>query len=284
MYKVRRVILTSAVRDFSLEKPLLMGILNITPDSFSDGGVYNTADGMVARVEQFLKSGVDIADIGGESTRPGSEFVSVHEELERVLPAVELAVASGLYVSVDTNKPETAEAALKKGAGMINDVTGMKSPEMRSVCAQFGCSVCIMHMLGEPKSMQNNPIYIDVVDDIKRFLFDAAELCIKDGIKESSICIDPGFGFGKTLDDNYKLLMNLDKLKEGGLPVLAGVSRKAMIGGAVNKPASGRLAGTITAETIALMKGADIIRAHDIEETADMIRVYAAAKEAGGEC
>lgn len=261
-----------------------MGILNITPDSFSDGGVYNTADGMISRVEEFLHYGVDIADIGGESTRPGSEFIDAEEELIRILPAVELAVSNGLFVSVDTNKPDVAKAALIKGAGMINDVTGMKDPYMRRICAEYECSVCIMHMLGEPKSMQNNPIYIDLIDDIKRFLFDAAEACVRDGIKESSICIDPGFGFGKSLDDNYRLLMELERFREGGFPVLAGISRKAMIGGVLNKPAYGRLAGTIAAETIALMNGADIIRAHDIEETADMIKIYTAARKAGGRC
>jgi len=278
MYTVEADILVSNVKTFSGKKPLLMGILNITPDSFSDGGVYNQIDGMISRVEEFAAHGVDITDIGGESTRPGSDFISIDEELKRVLPALRLSVESGLFVSVDTNKPEVAKAALDNGAGMINDVTGMRDEKMRKICAEYGCAVCIMHMLGEPKSMQNNPIYIDVVEDVKRFLFDAAELCVRDGIKESSICIDPGFGFGKTLEDNYRLLMALDQFKESGLSVLAGISRKSMIGGVVNKPAQERLAGTLTAETIALMKGADIIRAHDIGETADMIKVYQMAK------
>lgn len=255
-----------------------MGILNITPDSFSDGGVYNEVDGMISRVDEFSALGVDIADIGGESTRPGSDYIDAREELMRVLPAVKLAVSSGLFVSVDTNKPEVARAALEQGAGMINDVTGMKNADMRAVCADFGCSVCIMHMLGEPKSMQSNPIYMDVVEDVRKFLFDAAEMCIRDGIKESSICIDPGFGFGKSLEDNYRLLSSLGRFKEGGFPLLAGVSRKSMIGSVVDRPPAGRLAGTLTAETIALMKGADIIRAHDIAETADMIKVYQMAK------
>ena len=253
----------------------------MTPDSFSDGGVYNSVDGMISRIEEFVSKGVDITDIGGESTRPGSEFISVEEEIARVIPAVKLASESGLFVSVDTNKPEVAKAALENGAGMINDVTGMRDEKMRRVCAEYQCSVCIMHMLGEPKGMQNNPVYIDVIDDIKRFLFDAAENCIRDGIDESSICLDPGFGFGKTVEDNYRLLMEFDKFKEGGFPLLAGISRKSMIGAVTGKPSEQRLAGTITAETIALMKGADIIRAHDIGETADMINVYMKTKEAG---
>jgi len=261
-----------------------MGILNITPDSFSDGGVYNSIDGMISRVEEFLHKGVDIADIGGESTRPGSDPVTAEEELTRILPAVKLAAQSGLFVSVDTMKPDVAEDVLKHGAGMINDVTGMRDEKMRRICAEHGCAVCIMHMLGEPKSMQNNPVYIDVVEEVKRYLFDAAENCIRDGIKESSICIDPGFGFGKSLEDNYRLLMNLGELKKSGFAVLAGVSRKSMIGGAVNRPAGERLAGTITAETLALMNGADILRVHDIDETADMIKVFQMAKQAGGGC
>lgn len=259
-----------------------MGILNITPDSFSDGGVYNTADGMISRIEEFIRCGVDIADIGGESTRPGSEFINEQEELARVLPAVSLAASNGLFVSVDTNKPYVAEEALKLGAGMINDITGLRDVNMRKICAEYGCSVCIMHMLGEPKSMQNNPIYNDVVDDVRRYLLEAAESCIKDGIDERSICIDPGFGFGKTFEDNYRLLRELERLKEAGFPILVGVSRKSMIGGAVNRPATERLAGTLAAETIALMNGADIIRAHDIEETSDIIKIYTAAYRGHG--
>jgi len=284
MYKKEGDILTSKVKTFSLKKPLLMGILNTTPDSFSDGGVYNEVDGMISRIEEFIAKGVDIADIGGESTRPGSDFISDEEEINRVIPAVKLAVDSGLYVSVDTNKAIVAEAALKQGAGMINDVTGMRDERMRKICAEYGNSVCIMHMLGEPKSMQDSPIYIDVVDDVKRYLFDAAEMCIKDGIAESSICLDPGFGFGKTLEDNYRLLAELHRFKESGFPVLAGISRKSMIGAVTGKPPLERLAGTLAAETIALMNGADIIRAHDIGETADMINIYNKTKEAGSRC
>ena len=261
-----------------------MGILNITPDSFSDGGRYDSVDGIITRIEEFLFKGVDIADIGGESTRPGSSFITIEEEIGRVVPAVKIASESGLFVSVDTSKPEVAKIALENGAGMINDITGMRDEKMRKICAEFECSVCIMHMLGEPKSMQTSPIYMNLLDDVKRFLFDAAEACIKDGIKESSICLDPGFGFGKTLEDNYLLLMELSQFKESGLPVLAGISRKSMIGGVLDKPAAERLAGTLAAETIALMNGADIIRAHDIEETADMISIYHMAKKVGSRC
>lgn len=261
-----------------------MGIMNITPDSFSDGGVYNRIDGMISRIEEFTSRGVDIADIGGESTRPGSDFITEDDELERVIPAVKLAVDSGLYVSVDTNKPVVAEEALRYGAGMINDITGMRDEKMRKICAEHECAVCIMHMLGEPKSMQENPVYLDVVEEVKRYLFDAAEQCIRDGIKESSICLDPGFGFGKNLEDNYKMLSRLSSFKESGMPVLAGVSRKSMIGAVTGRPPVERLAGTLTAETIALMNGADIIRAHDISETADMINVFIKTKEAGEGC
>ncbi len=260
--------------------------MNLTPDSFSDGGRYNSIDGAITRIEEFLiKGGVDIADIGGESTRPGSDPVSFEDEVSRVIPAVKLATDSGLFVSVDTSKPDVARLALENGAGMINDVTGMRDERMRKICAEHGCCVCIMHMLREPKSMQTSPIYRDVVEDVKRYLFDMADACIRDGIKEDAICLDPGgFGFGKTLEDNYLLLMELSRFKESGMPVLAGVSRKSMIGSVLNKPADERLIGTIAAETIALMNGADIIRAHDITETADMINIYHMAKKVVGRC
>ena len=270
--------------DLSLEFPLLMGILNVTPDSFSDGGSFNSADGLISRVDEFLFHKVDIADIGGESTRPGSDGVSIDEELKRVVPAVMLSAANGLYVSVDTMKPQVAYESLMAGAAMINDVSGFRDPDMIAVCAEFGCSVCIMHMLGEPRSMQDNPVYGDVVEDVKKYLFDAAERCIRAGIKESSICIDPGFGFGKTLEDNYKLLAGLENIRSAGFPVLAGISRKSMIGNVVNKPPVKRLAGTLAAHTAAVLNGADIIRAHDIEETSDMLKVLRMLKIAGGKC
>jgi len=277
-------VLTSSRGDLSLEYPLLMGILNVTPDSFSDGGSFNSADGLVSRVDEFLFHKVDIADIGGESTRPGSDGVSIEEELTRVLPAVVHCVGNGIYVSVDTMKPQVAYESLMAGAAMINDVSGFRDPDMIAVCAEFGCSVCIMHMLGEPRTMQENPEYTDVVEDVRRYLTEAAERCVKAGIKESSICVDPGFGFGKTLEDNYKMLAGLEWIKSAGFPVLAGISRKSMIGNVVNKPPLKRLAGTITAHTAAVMNGADIIRAHDIEETADMLKVLRMLKKAGGKC
>jgi dihydropteroate synthase len=258
-----------------------MGIMNVTPDSFSDGGVYNSADGIVSRIDEFASKEVDITDIGGESTRPGSDFVTVDEELSRVLPALRLAVENGLFVSVDTNKYEVAEAVLKDGAGMINDIKGMRDPSMVSVCAEYECAVCIMHMQGKPKSMQEQPLYVDVVEDVKRFLFDAAESCIKGGIKESCICLDPGFGFGKSVEDNYRLLNSISDLKQSGFPVLVGISRKSMIGNVINKPAGDRLAGTLAATSVALMNGADIVRAHDIDATADMIKIIQKVKEAG---
>jgi len=270
--------LESRVKTFSLRKPLLMGILNVTPDSFSDGGVYNSADGLVSRVDEFVSKGVDIADIGGESTRPGSEYVDADEEMRRVLPAVKLAAESGLFISIDTNKRVVAEAALHSGAGMVNDITGMRDEGMVSLCAESECAVCIMHMQGDPENMQNNPLYIDVVEDVKRFLFDAAERCIRAGVKESSICLDPGFGFGKSVEDNYRLLNSIGDLKSSGLPVLVGISRKSMIGKVVDKPADDRLVGTIAATSAALLNGADIVRAHDIDATVDMLKIIEKVK------
>lgn len=261
-----------------------MGILNVTPDSFSDGGAFNNADGIVSRIDEFLSCGVDIADIGGESTRPGSDGVGAEEEMIRVLPAVMHGSLAGLYVSVDTSKYMVAESALRAGAAMINDVAGFRDPNMISVCAEYGCSVCIMHMLGEPRTMQTAPVYENLLDDVRGFLYDAAERCVKAGIKESSICIDPGFGFGKTLEDNYKMLVNLEFFKTEGFPVLVGLSRKSMIGGATGKPADKRLAGTIAANTLALVHGADIIRVHDIDEAADMIKIFEMYRRAGDMC
>lgn len=261
-----------------------MGILNVTPDSFSDGGVFNCADGIVSRVEEFLTNDVDIADIGGESTRPGSDSVPADEEIKRIIPAVRHSAAAGLYVSVDTCKPAVAMEALKEGAAMINDIAGFRDPAMIDVCAEYGCSLCIMHMLGEPRTMQQAPVYKDLLGEIKKFLLDAAERCVKAGVKESSICIDPGFGFGKTLEDNYEILANLEYFKEDGFPLLIGLSRKSMIGGVLNKPVEKRMAGTLAANTVAVMNGADIIRVHDIEETADMLKIMKMVKNAGDKC
>ncbi|MGE4318101.1 MAG: dihydropteroate synthase [Deferribacterales bacterium] len=281
---MKHQILSSYKKDLSLENPLLMGILNVTPDSFSDGGVFNHADGIVGRVDEFLACGVDIADIGGESTRPGSDGVDEEEEIRRVVPAVAHASVSGLYVSVDTSKYRVADEALKAGADMINDVAGFRDPAMIRVCADYGCSVCIMHMLGEPRTMQANPVYDSLLDDVREFLYDAADRCVQAGIKTSSICIDPGFGFGKTVEDNYKILANLEFLKAEGFPVLAGMSRKSMIGAVTGKPADKRLAGSIAAHTLALVMGADIIRVHDIDESRDMLKVFKMFSGAGGKC
>lgn len=277
-------LLTSSKGDLSLEKTLLMGILNVTPDSFSDGGIFNCADGIVSRIEEFINNCVDIADIGGESTRPGSDGVSADDEIKRVVPAVAMAVESGLYVSVDTSKPVVAEQSLRAGAAMINDIAGFRDPKMVDVCAEHGCSVCIMHMLGEPRTMQKAPVYKDLLGEIKGFLVDAAERCVKAGVKESSICIDPGFGFGKTLEDNYEILANLEYFKQTGFPVLIGLSRKSMIGNVINKPVEKRMAGTLAANTVAVMNGADIIRVHDIEETSDMLKIMEMVKRAGDKC
>ena len=261
-----------------------MGILNVTPDSFSDGGVFNTADGIIARTEEFLACGVDIADIGGESTRPGSDGVDDDEEIKRVLPAVAHVSSSGIYVSVDTSKYRVAEESLKAGADMINDVCGFRDENMIKVCADYGCSVCIMHMLGEPRSMQANPEYSSLLDDVREFLYDAADRCVRAGIKESSICIDPGFGFGKTVEDNYKMLANLEFFKAEGFAVLAGMSRKSMIGAVTGGTADKRLAGSIAAHTLALVMGADIVRVHDVAESADMLKVFESFTNAGGMC
>lgn len=269
-------------REFDLQKPLLMGILNVTPDSFSDGGKFFDESGFAKRLEEFVEKGVEIADIGGESTRPGAKFVSVEEEIRRVVPAVKKAVELGLCVSVDTNKGAVALASLDAGAHMINDISGLELDEkIAEYCAEYDAGICLMHMKGTPENMQKDPFYENLVEDVKDYLENSVEKALNYGIDKRSIIIDPGFGFGKTLEHNYILLHRLSEFKSMGYPVLAGISRKSMIGGVVDKSAEGRLAGTLTAEAIAVYNGADIIRAHDIDETADMIKIMDYLMKAG---
>ena len=258
---------------------LVMGILNVTPDSFHDRGRYGQLYGAVERAKEMAAQGAGIIDIGGESTRPGSESVSLDEELGRVIPVIE-AVAPELDVpiSVDTSKAGVAGAALAAGAGMINDVTALRGdPEMAAVIAQAGCPVCLMHMLGEPRTMQHKPQYEDVVKDIKHFFEKRIGAATAAGIRRANIILDPGIGFGKTLEHNLEIIRRLDEFLELGLPLMIGASRKRFIGMITGKEdTEDRLPGTLAATVMAFMKGASIFRVHDVAENVQALQVAAA--------
>ncbi|TZF91326.1 dihydropteroate synthase [Cognatilysobacter lacus] len=263
-------------RRLVLDVPRVMGIVNVTPDSFADGGQSFDTGAAISRGLQLVDEGADLLDVGGESTRPGAEAVSIDEELSRVIPVIAaLAKRTGVPVSIDTSKPEVMRAAVAAGAGMINDVYGLRREGALDAAASLGVPVVIMHMLGEPRSMQDDPRYEDVVAEVHRFLTErifAAELA---GIDKKRIVIDPGFGFGKTRDHNLQLLARLQRFTELGVPVLAGLSRKRTIGEVTGRsvPAE-RAAGSVAAHLIAAQNGARIVRVHDVAATVDAIKVW----------
>ena len=258
-----------------ISKPLCMGILNTTPDSFSDGSMYITEDAVAARINEMAELGVDIIDIGGMSSRPFSESISSDEEIKRIKFALDYIKQYDMIVSVDTNNYKTAEYALNHGADIINDISGMTDDNMVSVCGQAKCAVCIMHMQGSPKDMQTNANteYNNIIYDIHHFFTKSIDKCLNAGIDYSSIILDVGFGFGKTVKQNYILLKYLREFKSFNLPLLAGISRKSMIGAVIDKDVNNRLAGTICANTAAILNGADIIRVHDIKEGIDTVKI-----------
>ncbi|WP_392552028.1 dihydropteroate synthase [Orbus wheelerorum] len=258
--------------------PQVMGILNMTPDSFSDGGHYNNLDTAMRRVDSMIQAGATFIDIGGESTRPGADDVSVDEELQRVVPMVEkVAQYFDVWISVDTSKPEVITESAKAGAHLINDIRALTLPGALSAAQKTGLPVCLMHMQGEPKTMQEAPCYEqDIYQDVDRFFTQHIERCITAGIEKQKIILDPGFGFGKTLQHNYRLLAKLTELEHFGLPLLVGMSRKSMIGQLLNVPPLERTIGSVSCAVIAAMKGAKIIRAHDVKETFDALRIVQA--------
>lgn len=261
-------------RQLSLERCKLMGILNVTPDSFSDGGRFIGRDAALRQVETMLQDGADIIDIGGESTRPGAAEVSLQQELDRVLPIIALIRQEfDTVISIDTYKAQVMQQAIDAGADIINDVRALQDQGAVAVAAATGVPVCLMHMLGMPGSMQSLAQYQDVKAEVLAFLRQRVEVCIAAGIARGQIILDPGFGFAKSLQHNYQLLAGFDSLQTAGLPLLAGMSRKSMIGQLLNIAASERLAGSIACATIAVMKGARIIRAHDVKQTAHAIAV-----------
>lgn len=248
-------------------KTKIMGILNVTPDSFYDGGKYNNPDEAIKKALEMERDGAAVIDVGGESTRPGSKAVSLEDEMQRVIPVIKKCTeVLKIPVSVDTNKSEVAEEALKNGASIINDISGMTfDKNMRKVAAAYGASVVIMHIKGVPETMQNNPVYEDIVEEVIDFFLERIDEAGSSGISNDKIILDPGIGFGKTLEDNYLLLGNLHRLKELGFPLCIGLSRKSLIGKLYGTDEE-RLPATIALNTAAVLNGADIIRVHDVKE------------------
>lgn len=257
-----------------------MGILNVTPDSFSDGGQFQSIDLALSRAEQMIADGVDIIDIGGESTRPGAQPLSLEEELQRVMPVVYALRDCGKPLSIDTYKPEVMREALHAGADMINDINGFRAEGALSAVNQSDCALCIMHMQSNPLHMQIRPEYDDVTHEVTQFLNGRISAMDEAGIDRNRICVDPGFGFGKTLDHNIALLRNIGKMSEEiGVPILAGISRKSMIGAITGRSVEQRLAGSIAAALAAATHGAAMIRVHDVAETVDALKVWMAIEQ-----
>ncbi|WP_220720680.1 dihydropteroate synthase [Agarivorans litoreus] len=257
------------------KRPVIMGILNVTPDSFSDGGSYVSHEQALARVEQMLEEGADIIDVGGESTRPGADEVSLTEELQRTVGVIKaIKQRFDCLVSIDTNKAQVMQQAVAAGADIINDVCALTNPGALGVAVDSGVPVCIMHMQGKPRSMQANPQYNNVVSEVITYLKQRVESCVAAGIVESNIIVDPGFGFGKTLDHNFQLLAQLNEFKQLGLPILAGVSRKSMFGKLLGKSPDSLMAASVAGAVLAAQQGAHIFRVHDVQETADALKVY----------
>ncbi len=264
--------------DFSKVK--VMGILNVTPDSFSDGGKFSCFDKALKQVELMIAQGVDIIDIGGESTRPGAADVSEYDEITRVIPLLK-AVKSrfDIAVSIDTSKAAVMAEAITYNADIINDVRALQNKGCLAVIAQSDISVCLMHMQGLPRSMQTKPYYNDIIEDIINFFIERIKTCQKKGIDKQRLILDPGFGFGKTVAHNYQMLAEFNQFKQLGLPLLAGVSRKSMLGDLLNRDVEQRLSGSLTAAIVAVQQGAGIIRVHDIAETVDAIKILKAVAQ-----
>ena len=263
-------------KTLDLSRPVVMGVLNVTPDSFSDGGRFLPVEAAVAHGVRLAEEGAAIIDIGGESTRPGAAPVSIDEELRRVVPVVErLRAATQAVISVDTSKPEVIREAVAAGAGLINDVRALAEPGALEAAAASGCAVCLMHMQGDPRTMQRAPSYVDVVKEVKAFLDEHVQRCRAAGVSSDRIAVDPGFGFGKTLEHNLELLRRLRELHDE-LPVLVGLSRKSMVGTLTGRGAGERVHGSIALAVIAALNGARIVRAHDVAATVDALKMVAA--------
>ncbi|MDP1603630.1 MAG: dihydropteroate synthase [Legionella sp.] len=264
------------------QRPLLMGILNVTPDSFSDGGRYLQLDRAVKHAEQMLQEGADIIDIGGESSKPGALSVSLDEELNRVIPIIErLREISDVCISIDTTKAEVMREAIAAGAGLINDISALKEHSSLTAAVQLQVPVCLMHMQGTPLTMQEAPFYQhNVITEINNFFTSRVEICIAAGLKRDQLILDPGFGFGKTVQHNLQIIKYLEHFKVHHLPIMLGVSRKSTIGTLLNKTADERLIGSIALSTIAALNGASLLRTHDIDETRQALQIALAIRQA----
>ena len=257
-----------------LSQPQVMGILNVTPDSFSDGGKHTNVSQALDHALRMIEEGATFIDIGGESTRPGAPDVSLQEELDRTIPVIEaVAKNTACVITIDTSKADVMREAVKAGAGLINDVRALQEPGALQVAAEAEVPVCLMHMQGQPRTMQQSPEYDDVVNDVGQFLLARTKVCEEAGIAKDKILFDPGYGFGKSLEHNYTLVKHLPSLMKLGYPVLVGMSRKSMIGNLLNRKVDERLAGSISLATIVAQMGAQIIRVHDVKETADAVNI-----------
>ncbi|MEO1245593.1 MAG: dihydropteroate synthase [Pseudomonadota bacterium] len=264
------------------ERPVIMGILNVTPDSFSDGGRFEHVETALAEAGRMLEAGAGIIDIGGESTRPGAAAVGTEAEINRVVPVIEaLRRKTDSVISIDTSKAEVMRAAVAAGADMINDVRALREPDALEAAAALEVPVCLMHMQGQPRSMQENPVYENIVADVLRFLEQRVERCVQAGIDRQRLAIDPGFGFGKTVTHNIALLANLRELRALGRPLLAGLSRKSTLGALTGRSVDQRMPASIAAALLAYVNGADILRVHDVGETRDALRIATATERYG---
>jgi len=273
----RRSFLECGARRVDLSRTAVMGILNVTPDSFSDGGAWLETSAAVARGENLAAEGADVIDVGGESTRPGAEAVSAQLEIERVVPVIErLARLIDVPISIDTSKPEVMRAAVAAGATLINDVQALRAPGAAALAAELAVPVCLMHMKGAPRTMQRNPVYTDVVGEVRAFLSERLDAAQAAGIPREQIVLDPGFGFGKTVAHNLALLRGLEAIKTLGCPVLVGLSRKSMIGALLDLPVTERLHASVALALIAAHNGAAIVRVHDVRATREALRTWEA--------
>lgn len=262
--------------NFQLERPLIMGIVNVTPDSFSDGGRFQQSQQAITHALQLVEQGADILDVGGESTRPGAALVSEDEELRRVIPVLEALVTKGYAVSIDTRKPRVMRGAVQAGVSMINDVYALREPGAMEVVANSAVAICLMHMQGQPQTMQAAPQYEDVIGEVRGFLAQRILACEQAGIDRARLIVDPGFGFGKTLAHNLALLRRLDEIAALGVPVLAGLSRKSMLGALTGRPVEQREYAGVAAHLLALQYGARILRVHDVAAMKDALAVWQA--------
>ncbi|OBU18240.1 dihydropteroate synthase [Photobacterium aquimaris] len=268
------MMLISKTKTLDLTTPQVMGIVNITPDSFSDGGKYNQLDSALHHVKSMVEAGTAIIDIGGESTRPGAADVSIEQELARVIPVIEaIRQRFDCWISIDTSKAQVMTEAVNAGADLINDVRALQEPGAIVAAAKANVPICLMHMQGQPRTMQADPNYVDLITDVNHFFHQRIQACEKQGISRQQLVLDPGFGFGKTMAHNYQLLAQFEQFHQFGLPLLAGMSRKSMVSKLLDKPAVDCLAGSLACATVAAMKGAQIIRVHDVQETIDVMKV-----------